>query len=117
LLDGNEPCLSAVFVDYITVPAHIWHVNLGVPHATSYWKFGDSSEQNSHLKGILSLANNELVSFRVRHNIPIALNGEDIIPLVNKAWTESFANKITNRKAIATRGWFTLNQNLLLTKK
>jgi hypothetical protein len=35
LPDGHELCLSEVFVYYITDPAHIWHVNLGVPHATA----------------------------------------------------------------------------------
>jgi hypothetical protein len=117
LLDGHESRLSPVFVDYITDQNHIWHVNLGVPHATSYWQVGDASEQNGHFKGLLANAKKELVSFKIKHNIPIALNGEDIIPLINKAWKDSFANKVTNRKAIAARGWFPLNRNLLLHKE
>jgi hypothetical protein len=36
-LDGHELRLSPVFIDYITHPNHIWHVNLEIPHATSYW--------------------------------------------------------------------------------
>jgi hypothetical protein len=117
LLDGHESRLSPVFIDYITDPNHIWHVNLGIPHATSYWQVGDSSEQNGHFKGLLANAKKELVGFKIRHNIPIALSGEDIIPLVNKAWKYSFANKVTNRRAIAARGWFPLNRNLLLHKE
>jgi hypothetical protein len=108
LLDGHESHLSAVFVDYITETTHIWHVNLGVPHATSYWQVGDSSEQNGHFKCMLSLAKKKLVSIKIRHNIPISLNNEAIIPLVNIACKEFFANKGSNRKAIATRGWFCL---------
>jgi hypothetical protein len=117
LLDGHESRLSPVFIDYITDPNHIWHVNLGIPHATSYWQVGDSSEQNGHFKGMLGNAKKELVCFKIRHNMPVSLNSEDIIPLINKAWKESFANTATNRKAIASRGWHPLNRNLLLHKE
>ena len=38
-----------------------------------------------------------------------------IIVLVNQAWAQSFARSRTNtKKAIADRGWYPLNQNLLL---
>jgi hypothetical protein len=117
LLDGHESRLSAVFIDYITDPNHIWHVNLGIPHATSYWQVGDSPEQNGHFKQLLSKAKKELVTFKIRHNMPVQINSEDIIPLINKAWGPSFANKVTNQKAIAARGWFPLNRNLLLHKE
>jgi hypothetical protein len=117
VLDGHESRLSAVFVDYITSPEHVWHVNLGIPHATSYWQVGDSSEQNGHFKMLLGNAKKDLVSFKIQHNIPLNLTGEDIIPLVNIAWRRSFANVGTNKKAIATRGWNPLNRNLLLHKE
>jgi hypothetical protein len=117
VLDGHESRLSPVFVDYITDPQHIWHVNLGIPHATSYWQVGDSSEQNGHFKQLLSEAKKELIAYKIKHNLPIALNSEDIIPLVNKSWHSSFANIRTNRKAIAVRGWNPLNRNLLLHKE
>jgi hypothetical protein len=117
VLDGHESRLSPVFIDYITNPEHVWHVNLGIPHATSYWQVGDSSEQNGYFKTLLGNAKKDLVSFKIRHNLPLSLNSEDIIPLLNKAWYPSFANKITNRKAIAARGWCPLNRNLLLHKE
>jgi hypothetical protein len=117
LLDGHESRLSAVFIDYITDPDHIWHVNLGIPHATSYWQVGDSPQQNGHFKQLLGKAKKDLVTFKIRHNMPVAINSEDIIPLLNKAWVSSFANKASNQKAIALRGWFPLNRNLLLHKE
>jgi hypothetical protein len=66
---------------------------------------------------MLGLAKKELERSKIRHNIPISLNGEDIIPLLNKAWKQSFGKNRTNRKAIATWGWFPLNQKLLLQKE
>jgi hypothetical protein len=98
LLDGHESRLTAVFVDYITDPEHIWHVNLGVPHATSYWQVGDSSEQKGHFKGMLGLAKKDLVSFKIRHNLLILLNSENIIPLISIAWKYSSANKQNKTK-------------------
>ena len=41
----------------------------------------------------------------------------DIIPMINEAWTLSFARVQNNRKAISKRGWGSLNGNLLLYKE
>jgi hypothetical protein len=117
LVDGHDSRLSPVFVDYITNPDHPWQVNLGIPYATSYWQVGDSSEQNGYFKMLLNLAKRRLVSFKLKHNIPICLTGEDIVPLINAAWDKSFGNVKTNKKAIAVRGWNPLNKNLLLHKE
>ena len=38
----------------------------------------------------------------------------DIIPLINKAWNDSFARVEKNKQAIAERGWYPLNRNILL---
>jgi hypothetical protein len=38
----------------------------------------------------------------------------DIIPLVNYAWEQSFMKVESNKRAICDRGWYPLNQNLLL---
>ena len=43
-----------------------------------------------------------------------AVEKEDIVDLVSKAWDESFAHIATNQKAVAERGWGLLNFNLLL---
>ena len=117
IVDGHESRLNPIFVEYITNPDHIWHVNLGTPHATSYWQVGDSSEQNGLFKMLLTEAKKELVNFKIKHGMPIYLGSEDIVPLVNKAWGKSFGNIETSRKAIAARGWNPLNRNLLLNKE
>ena len=38
----------------------------------------------------------------------------DFMPLVNRAWAESFARVDKNRNAISKRGWNPLNKALLL---
>ena len=40
----------------------------------------------------------------------------EIIILINYAWAHSFARPLSNKKAIADRGWFPLNRALLLNK-
>jgi hypothetical protein len=117
VVDGHNSRWDPDFVDYITNPDHEWKLNFGIPHATSYWQVGDSSQQNGHFKMLLAKAKSNLVKFKIQHNIPIALTGSDIIPLVNIAWDKSFANVTTNQKAIAERGWGPLNYNLLLHKE
>ena len=117
IVDGHGSRLDPDFVEYISNKKHVRHVNLGVPHATSYWQVGDSAEQNGRFKSVLAQAKADLVNFKIKHNIPLQLTNEDIIPLLNKAWYPSFANLRTNRKAIAERGWCPLNMNLLLHKE
>ena len=41
----------------------------------------------------------------------------DIVPIINEAWTLSFARVQNNKKAISERGWGPLNRNLLLYKE
>ena len=41
----------------------------------------------------------------------------DLIPMINEAWTLSFARVQNNKKAISERGWCPLNRNLLLYKE
>ena len=41
------------------------------------------------------------------------LKKTDIIPIINYCWDRSFARTITNKKAIAMRGWNPLNYVLL----
>ena len=43
-----------------------------------------------------------------------ALDKEDVIPLVHKAWNDSFARVKSNQNAIAERGWTPLTYNCLL---
>lgn len=117
ILDGHESRLGLQFLEYINSECHKWHVSLGVPYATSYWQVGDSSEQNGMFKMLLGENKRLLTSYKTDHGIPITISYDDVVPLVNKSWDLSFGRKATNSKAIAERGWFPPNRNLLLHKE
>jgi hypothetical protein len=114
IVDGHHSRLDADFVDYVSDPSHIWKINFGIPHATSHWQVGDSAQQNGHFKMLLSRAKLQLLQFKIKNNLPVALLGSDIVPLVNRAWYKSFGNVVSNKKAITERGWGPLNNKLLL---
>ena len=70
---------------------------------------------NSSLKTIqLMKCKRDLLTQKERRRAAIAVEKEDIVDLVSKAWDESFAHITTNQKAVAERGWGPLNYNLLL---
>ena len=48
------------------------------------------------------------------HHAAFAVEKEDIVDLVSKAWDESLALVATNQKPVTERGWGPLNYNLLL---
>jgi hypothetical protein len=52
-----------------------------------------------------------------KHNIPIHLLGEDIIPVVIFTWEKTFGNARTNKKSITVRGNYPLNRSILLYKE
>jgi hypothetical protein len=53
----------------------------------------------------------------VLENYALQLLKTDIIPLVNRAWPGSFGNIEGNKKALAERGWYPYNRNLLLNSR
>lgn len=116
VVDGHESRMDAGFSDYINDPKHRWYVNIGVPYATALWQVGDSSEQNGVFKQMLTDLKRRLTRFKSDHNMPIAIASEDIVVLVSAAWPTSFGRIRTNKKAIAERGWYPPNRNLLLHK-
>ena len=50
-------------------------------------------------------------------NMDLKLEVSDVIPLINRCWAKSFSRKDRNQKAIAHRGWYLLNYNLLTDSK
>mmetsp|Transcript_25328 Transcript_25328/g.29831 ORF Transcript_25328/g.29831 Transcript_25328/m.29831 type:complete len:179 (+) Transcript_25328:1555-2091(+) len=48
---------------------------------------------------------------------PPVIEPYEIIPIINAAWDKSFGRVSTNKKAIAERGWWPYNRNLLLHTK
>ena len=114
LLDGHGSRFALNFVQYVTDPLHEWAVCIGVPYGTSLWQVGDSSEQNGSYKIELARAKNELIKKKSKKQMKLTIEPYEIIPLINSAWSKSFARPLSNRKAIAARGWNPLNRNILL---
>jgi hypothetical protein len=114
IVDGHESRLDTSFLEYINDSTHKWFVSLGVPYATSYWQVGDASEQNGQFKMEMTRAKRILTSFKSDKSMKIGINYTDVMPLINKSWDKSFGCIPTNQKAIADRGWFPPNRNLLL---
>lgn len=118
LLDGHQSRFELPFLDYVCDNQHKWQVCIGVPYGTSLWQVGDSKEQNGSYKIALARAKKDFFEKKLRLFIdPPQLSATDIIPLINKAWSASFARVSCNKKAIAERGWGPCNRNLLLYKE
>ena len=117
ILDGHGSRFGLSYLRYTNDPAHIWRSCLGLPYGTAFWQLGDSTEQNELWKIALTKAKRELVRFKRANGFNIQLLLTDIIPLVNKAWKESFAKVNSNKKAILERGWGPLNRYLLTNRE
>jgi len=90
----------------------------GVPYGTSLWQVADSSEQNGAFKTASSKFKEQLLKKRLDMMMDSpSILPTDIIPIVNFAWSQSFARVQSSKKAIASRGWGPLNYNLLTNKQ
>ena len=115
LLDGHMSSFSPIFLEYITNPAHLWKVSIGVPYRTSLWQVGDSYQQNGRFKIALADYKKRLMDKRLlTFCSEIELIPTDIIPMIHEAWLLSFADVGGNKQAILERGFNPLNKNLLL---
>ena len=115
LLDGHQSRFHLNFLSYVNNLPTKWSVCIGVPYGTAYWQVGDSSEQNGTFKMRLAEEKNKLFQHRIKTcQQDLQLLRTDIVPLVNKCFGDAFCNKINNQNAIADRGWYPYNRNLLL---
>ena len=114
LLDGHGSRLEVPFLQYINTPTDHWVVCIGVPYGTALWQVGDSKEQNGSFNIAMNQAKQDLLSYKEEKCMEGTLLPTDLMPLINKAWSKSFARVDKNKKAIAERGWNPLNFNLLL---
>jgi hypothetical protein len=112
IIDGHESRLDPKFVAYINDPRHMWKVCLGVPYATNYWQVGDSSEQNGTFKVLWYKEKDEVVKYKSIRHIPLYLNAEDTVPMMNRIWDGSFGRELTNKQATSDRGWYPPNRKL-----
>ena len=63
----------------------------------------------------MTKAKQELLQYKTKHTFDNpSLQPTDLIPLINKAWNQSFAQIDKNCNTIANRGWNHLNRNILL---
>ena len=113
LLDGHGTRLETEFLEYVNNPDHQWCVCLGVPYGTSLWQIGDSKEQNGSFNIASSKAKIALLKMKDEKAMLPVINPFEAIIIIKKAWYESFGRVETNKKAIAERGWFPYNRNLL----
>ena len=115
LLDGHQSRFDLDFLRYINTYPHRWNVCIGVPYGTAFWQVGDSSKQNGCFNINLSQVKAAMLQTRIDElNHAMQLARTDIIPLVNQSFFSSFGNRLTNKKALAERGWNPYNRNLLL---
>ena len=115
LLDGHQSRFDLDFLRYINTYPHRWNVCIGVPYGTAFWQVGDSSEQNGCFNINMSQVKASMLQTRIDQlNHAMQLAQTDIIPMVNQTFHLSFGNRLTNKKAIAERGWNPFNRNLLL---
>jgi len=90
-------------------------VCIGVPYGTALWQVGDSKEQNGSFNIAMTRSKQELLEKKDELGLyDDGLVDTDLMPLINKSWSQSFARVDKNRNALADRGWNPLNQALLL---
>ena len=115
ILDGHKSRLELPFLQYINTPKDHWVVCIGVPYGTALWQVGDSKEQNGSFNIAMTKSKQELLEKKDELGLyDDGLVDTDLMPLINKSWSQSFARVNKNRNALADRGWNPLNQALLL---
>ena len=114
ILDGHGSRFDVTFLEYINNDDTKWNVCIGLPYGTSYWQVGDSSEQNGCFKMALTKYKRDLLRRKELVDQEFAIEKDDVVGLVSRAWQDSFARVRTNKNAIAERGWTPLNYNCLL---
>lgn len=112
LVDGHHSRLELPFLDYVNTPATEWVVTMGVPYGSHHWQVADSSECNGCYKMGITKGKQEIYDLKPEDDK--VWKPTDVIPIVNKGFERSFANKVNVQKAIAERGWGPLNYALLL---
>ena len=109
LLDGHHSRMMLPFLEYINNPKTKWFTCFGVPYATHIWQVNDASSLNGAFKIALTKAKRNYIKHR---DVP-KFEPTDIVPLTNSAFSQSFGNSASAKKAIEARGWNLLNYYLL----
>jgi hypothetical protein len=83
-----------------------------VPYGTHIWQVADACELIDSFKINLAKAKREYLKHKPNRNAK-KFSPTDCVPLVNMAWSNSFAKVKNAQKAIKERGWNPLNFVLL----
>ena len=113
LLDGHGSRFDPEFFEHIMNDDHRWGAFVGVPFGAALWQVGDATQCNGSFKIALTKAKQELIELRKKLGLPVKFKTSDVIPLLNKAWADSFGGASKTKKALADRGWNPLNMALL----
>jgi hypothetical protein len=117
IFDGHESRLQLPFLQYVNQQKHgrsLWKACIGLPNGTTKWQVGDSEQQNGAYKMSMTRNKDSLVLYKRRNCFAsIDFKKCDIVPLICRAWADSFARKETNLHAIIDRGWYFLDMRLL----
>ena len=111
LLDGHQSRFDIPFLDYIHTAEHEWVCCLGVPYGTHLWQVADSSQLNGNFK--VALTKKKRQFFEIKRALNKNFEQQDIIPLINHSFKQSYGNEAGARKAMLERGWSPLNYALL----
>ena len=81
------------------------------------WQVGDLIEQNGTYNIYFVKEKYDILNFRIEHIIyEMELIPTDIIPLINKAWVNSFYEVEPSKKSVVECGWLPYNLNLFMHK-
>ena len=115
LLDGHCIRLELPFLQYINTPKEHWVVCIGVPYGTAYWQVGDSKEQDGSFNIAITQAKQDLLETKDALGLyDEGIVDTHLIPIINSATKRSFGRVDKNHNAICVRGWYPLNNALLL---
>ena len=114
LLDGHQS-RQLPFLKYVNDPEDHWIACIGLPYGTALWQVGDSKEQNGSFNMAMTREKRKLLE--LKDSVGLQNDGiidTDLMPLINRAWVESFARVDKNRNAISNRGWNPLKRHSYL---
>lgn len=115
LVDGHHSRTRLPFLKYVNNPLTAWRACIGVPYGTHIWQPADSTELNGTFK--IALYREKQNYLRQKPPSQKKIVSSDVIPILNRCWVNTLANKRFARKAIAERGWNPLNYVLLDDKR
>jgi hypothetical protein len=112
LVDGHHSRTRLPFLKYITNDKHRWKVCIGVPYGTHIWQPHDSTELNGTFKMKLYKEKLKYLKSKPR-DMRTLFAPTDIIPILNRIWSDTLGDKAKAKKSIQDRGWGPLTYVLL----